>query len=285
MSPIGRIFIVLNLILSAAFLGWAANALAQTDDYKGQLEAAQADAAATIAELESDRDDLEIKVRQANENEDTRREERDAAIAEKERLESELETANREKTSLLGDVTSIKATLDDYRVTFQELTAAKDRAVQERHDMEQERDDAVAAQTDAEQAQRNAEDAQAAAERRIADLEVERTDLQGEVDKLDTRLAVLVEATGTSYEDILVQKDIKGAVLGVDMSISPGLVMLNVGSDDGVKKGYTFNIHSNTEFKGEVKVLDVQAAMCSAIIEGLSKGATIRQGDSASTRL
>ena len=38
MSPIGRIFIVLNLLLSAAFLGWASNALGTSQDWKTQAE-------------------------------------------------------------------------------------------------------------------------------------------------------------------------------------------------------------------------------------------------------
>ena len=39
MSPIGRIFIVLNLILAALFLGWASLNLATSHEYKGKLEA------------------------------------------------------------------------------------------------------------------------------------------------------------------------------------------------------------------------------------------------------
>ena len=38
MSPIGRIFTVLNLILAAAFLGWASNTLATSKQFKDKYE-------------------------------------------------------------------------------------------------------------------------------------------------------------------------------------------------------------------------------------------------------
>ena len=180
-------------------------------------------------------------------------------------------------------MTAIKSTLGDYEATFTRITNEKDQAVQRAHEAEQARDDALTAQADAEAAQRDAEDAQRGLERQIADLEMSLTSANEQVASLDTRLQVLVETTGTSYEDILVQKKVDGAVLQVDTNL--GLVMLNVGGDDGVRKGYSFDVWSGNQYKGQVRVVNVQAGMCSALIENPIEGAPIRQGDSASTRM
>ncbi|MEM7305994.1 MAG: hypothetical protein AAF682_04955 [Planctomycetota bacterium] len=283
MSPIGRIFLVLNLILSAAFLGWASNSLAQTEDFKMQLE----DKSTAMAEMEQAKDDeiskLEVDLAASEAAERERREQRDQLEAQVNQLQTQLEGEQREKDGLLGDVTGIKSTLGDYEQSFTRISGEKDQAVERAHEAEQARDDALTAQQDAEQAQRDAEDAQATLERQVADLEIERTTLQDQVSMLDTRLQVLVEVTGTSYEDILAQDKVDGAVLAVDANL--GLVMLNVGGDAGVKKGYSFDVWSGNQYKGQVRVVNVQAGMCSAVIEDPVDGAPIQQGDSASTRM
>ena len=52
MSPIGKIFVILNLFLAAAFLGWASSALATNQNYKSQLETLTLETDADIARLE-----------------------------------------------------------------------------------------------------------------------------------------------------------------------------------------------------------------------------------------
>jgi hypothetical protein len=69
------------------------------------------------------------------------------------------------------------------------------------------------------------------------------------------------------------------------MSVNKDLrfVVLNKGSKDGVKAGYTFQIYRGQQYKGQVRVQDVQEGMCSALI--LNEKAPIANGDSATTRL
>ena len=65
----------------------------------------------------------------------------------------------------------------------------------------------------------------------------------------------------------------------------PGLVLLNVGRNSGVKRGYTFEIFRGNQYKGRVRVENVQDTFCSAIVTGVNEGRTISQGDRASTIL
>ena len=64
----------------------------------------------------------------------------------------------------------------------------------------------------------------------------------------------------------------------------PGRDQTRVGAD-GVKPGYTFEIYDGATYKGQVRVDYVHDNTCSAMILRTRPGQTIRQGDSASTRL
>ena len=62
MSAIGRIFIVLNLILAAAFLGWASNALGTVEDWKGKHAQAVSDHSTAMAAKETELSDHRSKI-------------------------------------------------------------------------------------------------------------------------------------------------------------------------------------------------------------------------------
>ena len=70
MSSIGKIFTVLNLILAAAFLGWAVHAVNANNEFKTKFEKEQADRAAVEktlnAEVAKAKDDVK-EVRAARE--------------------------------------------------------------------------------------------------------------------------------------------------------------------------------------------------------------------------
>ena len=283
MSPIGRIFLVLNLILSAAFLGWASNSLAQTENFKTKLAQKETELAEAKKASEEEIADLNTQLRSKTQEASDRSQERDSARDESTRLTSSLSGEKSEKEKLYGDVTKIQATLGDYQGTIDRLTSEKDQANQRREEAEQARDEAIAAQTSAEQAQRDAEDARQEAERTIAALETELTTRKEELASLDTKLSMLVEQTGISLDTLMPQEKVDGSVLAVDAKT--GLVMLNVGAEHGVKRGYAFDVWSGNQYKGQVVVQNVQAQMSSATIKTPVQGAQIRQGDLASTRM
>jgi predicted nucleic acid-binding Zn-ribbon protein len=283
MSPIGRIFLVLNLILSAAFLGWASNSLAQAENYKGLLTAKETELAEANRANEQEIADLNTELRAKTQEASDKLSERDTAREEVTRLQSDLAAEKSEKERVLGDVTRIQATLGDYQKSIDRLSSEKDQANQRREEAEQARDGAIAGQGSAEQAQRDAEDARAALERQLADLETEKQSLTDQVGKLETHLSMLVEKTGVSVSDLMAQEKVDGSILAVDAQT--GLVMLNVGSEQGVKRGYSFDVWSGNQYKGQVIVQNVQPNMSSATIKAPVQGTVIRQGDLASTRM
>ena len=285
MSAIGRIFVILNLVLAAAFVGWAATSLAKGSDWMKKYDDEHAAHEATKAELQKQLDDRQNTLNAERTQKDKFREERDGFQAERDRLTKDLEEARRANDQLRGDVSKIQETLGAYNSTIAQITASKDAAVQKQMDLAAERDAAKAESEKALLAQRDAQDGLAKAQAQIADLERNYTSAKEDISHKE---AIIAQATAQGM-DLTGQAmpAINGKVLQVktDMDLGPGLVMLNVGSEQGVKRGFTFQIYSGATWKGQVRVEGVQQNMCSAVILDLQKGQKIAQGDSAATHL
>ena len=285
MSPIGRIFVILNLFLAAAFLGWASFLLAERTEATELLAAEQAAHEAT-------RTDLEGQISALRTERDAEATAKDGLRSENDSLKSQLATANsalqaeqQASSQLRASVTAIETTLGGFNQTIANLEAAKDAAVTEARDMERARDAANAERDAAQTAQRDAEEARRTAENQIADLERTLVATQQELSAKSTELAAVYEATGIPMDQVTPQPQIDGRVLQVDYNLDPGLLALNVGSDQGVTRGMTFQIFNGNNWKGEARVETVHGNMCSALILHMEEGDTIGQGDSATTRL
>ena len=285
MSPIGRIFIVLNLALAVLFLGWSSNHLATAQNYLGDLEAANAKYDTDIADKNEEIEQLRVSVTQRDSSLSTIRQDRDSLQAERDRLSGELDDQKQKNSALAGDLAKISNTLNDFNETisaYSDKNASLNQQIrdaeQAKRDAEEGREDALAAQRDSEAESRRQAD-------QIAGLEIQRTTLQKQVSDLDTQLSMLAERTNTTLGELVAMKAIDGAVLQVTHDITPGLVSINKGSNDGVKRGYTFDIYRGAKYKGQVRVENVQPNMCTCVIIKTYEGRTIEQGDSAATRI
>jgi len=281
MSPIGRIFIVLNLILSAAFLGWAANALQKTEKYKDDLAAAKKAHADELAAKEKELADLGIELNGVKDQQRTFREQRDGFEAESNRLKTQLDELKRANDTMQGNLTKIQATLGDYNNSISQLVQQKDAAVERAHEAERARDAAVADKDAAVLAQNDAEEALKNANLKIGDLEGDKVALATEVENLNTRLEVVYRETGASAAVFQTQKAIEGLVMDVNKDLK--LVIINKGKKDEVKVGYVFDIYRGSQYKGQVRINDVQEGISSGLI--LHEKAAIGRGDSATTTL
>jgi hypothetical protein len=281
MSPIGRIFIVLNLILSAAFLGWAANALEKTGKYRDDLAAEKKLHADDLAAKEVELSGLQVKLNDVTEQQRQFREQRDGFETEANRLKTQVDEFKRANDTMQANLTKIQATLGDYNSSITQLTQQKDAAVERAHEAERARDAATAEKDAAVLAQRDAEEATKNATTRIGDLEGEKVALTDTVDQLNTRLQVMFTKTGIPATDIMAQPSIEALVLDVKADLK--LVVLNKGKKDDVKPGYVFDIYRGSQYKGQVRITDVQDGMSSGLI--LHEKTAIGRGDSATTAL
>jgi len=71
-------------------------------------------------------------------------------------------------------------------------------------------------------------------------------------------------------------------VLAVNNEVN--IVMLSVGSDDGVKKGHVLTVYRGKKYIGQALVEKVFKDMCSARILASSRAGDAKEGDDADTR-
>lgn len=285
MSPIAKLFIVLNVVLAGVFLGFAAKALNTESSFKAQYDTEKkahddqsAKDATEKAKVLADKAEVE-KARDAMQGE------RDQAKAEIERLKSEGADKDRANNEMRGSVDKIAKSIDDVMAKSNALSDARDKAMQAQRDAEKARDEAVAARATAEAKAGDLETKLHSAEGNIADLEKTSTDYKKQVDTLNTNLASLQAATNSSLADITSMPLIEGRVLDVATNIEPGLVAINKGDADGVKRGFTFEIYEGKTYKGQARVEYVHPNSCSALLIRPVPGQKIHAGDAAATRL
>lgn len=280
MSPIGKIFVVLNLLLAGAFLGWAGNALKTTQNWKEKYEQEQKNRTADLAKKDEEISKLNVDLNQVTEQQRQFHGERDQKAAEADGLRRELDELKSRHDALSASLKKIESTLGDYNNTIAQLNQQKDEAVQKANDAVRSADRAAQEKDSAEAAQRTAEEERKSAETRIADLEGERNQLKDEISKLETRLQVVIADTNYNRGDVEPAPRIDGYVLEVNRDLK--LVVINRGSKHEVKEGYTFSIFRGSQFKGQVRINYVQDEMASGVIVGSEKS-PITKGDSAST--
>ncbi|MEE8467873.1 MAG: hypothetical protein V3T22_05430 [Planctomycetota bacterium] len=285
MSPIGKIFIVLNLFLAVAFLGWAAANLSNAQDYKTQLESEQTAHAQTKDDLSTQLESVTNDRNQFETELASMRGDRDSVSAERDRNKRDLDDQKGRNDANEQRLETIQGTLGEYSSTNQDLiqkladaNTALASAQDTRHTAENEREAALATQ-------RGLEDNLRQATQRIAGLEVDKTSAYKDVMDLQTQVQTFVATFGVTASDLLVQPQIDGAVLMVSHVIQPGLVSINKGSNDGVQRGYIFEIYNGAQYKGRVRVETVQGDMCTAVILKTFEGRSIEQGDNAATRI
>ncbi len=285
MSSIARIFIVLNLLLTALVLGWASNLLEAEQNYKEQLETLQTTSDEALAGKDGEITTLNTEVSTLKEASDSNRDQRDAAVLARDKFSSDLdlERENSAQLSATNDKFSQTiAGIDEGRKATQERA---DQATQDKTEAIDARREAESSARDAGDAQRAAEEALAAANRQIAAHETTITGLTTDLGKSETTVALLVDRYNVDLSTITAQPDISGAVVVVSNDVKPGLLGINRGKADGVKRGYMFSIYNGSKLKGRARVETVEDNMCFAVVESVFENRTFSTGDLAKTRL
>lgn len=125
-------------------------------------------------------------------------------------------------------------------------------------------------------------------------LETDLADLRKEF--ADTRRALrekellisMAEGAGVNFELLVPGPPvpaIDGTVVAVKDDVSPPLVLLSVGSDDKVERGFNFSIYRGNQFVGKVVVERVLRDSCGCRVLFTADGQKIQANDSAATRL
>jgi hypothetical protein len=285
MSSIGKVFVILNALLAAAFLGYAVHSLGKAKEWTDAKQKQVAELQVAKEQAEKQVSDLTAKLGTETSAKEAARAEANQNKETADRNARDLDAKKAEADKLTAELSKISESLNGFNTTNKDLIAAKDKAAADLMEAEKVRDTSTHDKDAADKARRDAEDALRQAQAKISDLEAQMTAANKTVADLNTKLSTVVAVTGVDLSKIAAQPQVDGAVLGVNMEIKPGLVTLNVGSDAQVSSGMTFEIYRGGTYKGQVRVQKVLANTCSALITRLAQGQTITQGDSASTRL
>ncbi|MBM3976895.1 MAG: hypothetical protein FJ299_07895 [Planctomycetes bacterium] len=285
MSSIGKIFTIVNLVLAAAFLGWAISALNTANNFKADLEKAETQIKTLTASKDGQINELSAKVANATDALSKAISERDGFKAQNENLRTEVDSARRQNEAFAGTLSALDANVKTYNEKLDSLQGSKDRAQAEAKEALTRLADVRETLQTKELALRDANDAIAKAAADGEEMAAKLVAATKKAEKNQTLLAQVVAMTGVSLADITAQPQIDAAVLAVKSDVQPGLVMLNAGKDKNVSTGMTFHVYSGSTYKGSVRVENVQATMCSAIVTTAVPGAAMFQGDNASTRL
>lgn len=281
MSPIGKVFIVLNLILAAAFVGFAGTYLQRATDWKkahtdvsDKLDAEKKRAAEEIAAVQTE---LQTKDRELSkhvllvQNGDT---ENKKLIDENKRLGEQLANLEGNLSKLQAAHTTIAAAIDR---STQDSQQAMKLAMTKKEEADKANDDKQAAE-------RTLDEANA----KITALEKQLSDKIGELASVQQSLSEQ-EMVAALYEKRFgaigkAQPDLSGRVEQVS---SDRLLTIAVENASGVelKAGYEFAVYDENGYKGDVVVTDAHDNMAFCKVRAVKDNATIRVGDRARTNL
>ncbi len=286
MSPIGRIFVVINLVLAGLFLGSAATSLASAQKYRSQAETEVANRVALKAELDAQIGSLEAEKLAAETLRNEIKTQKDALETQKVALEQDIASKTDELSQLKAGLSGIGSQLGDMSTQLENQSSQVEQANNERMAAAEARREAESERGDAIEAKAAAEDMVNDLNAQIAQLRTELNTTRNELQSTSTILEVALAKSGETIETLGgAAPKIEGAVLQVATNVKPGLVHINRGSADAVKAGYVFDIYSSGVYKGRAKVEIVNSNSCTARIMNMVNGTTIMQGDTASTQI
>lgn len=282
MSPIGRVFIIVNLVLAAAFIGFASTFLQKSTDYKALYEQEQAARATETGQLESANETLRDASRTAEQNltrtsdlyaqEQTRNA---ALVAENQRLSAQLDTME-------GNINLITAATQSTDQTVKELVTNAQDAYRMALAAQQEKDQAVTQQETAVADLRDAEFRISQRQDEIDALTAQVNELQKSVREQEILIDV---ARAQGFNTIGVQPDLRGvvSVVGANGRVATVSITENPGEAE-ITPGVSFAIHSNGRYKAEAVVTSVEGTFAFCRVEPAPAAPPIAVGDRATTR-
>ena len=281
MSVVAKILIVLNLVLAIVFLGAAATFLGEKETFKKKFEDLKAETDQTIS-------NLEVNLQTATNN--FRQQEQAASnhLREKEKAQGTLEETRKNNESMMGvhnklqaDHTRLSETYKDALAQIDALRNDKNQLITDKDTALAEKRDAIGKMNDAITEQQRLASKVMDLEDTVAGLEKASVELAKELESAKVQLQAYADKFGKLVDWISVPA-VAGKVAAVDEKVN--IVILSVGSDDGVKVGYEFTVYRGNKYIGKVVVEDVQKDHCSGSSKKELQGGEIQVGDDARTR-
>jgi myosin heavy subunit len=278
-------FVFLNLVLSIVYIGIAGTLLAQKVDYKEKWKTQKKENDKEISMRDQKIADVTAQLEDLKKEKATRS--RELATAKK------TNDDYREQTSLLqeenGKQDARLANVEDNLKTISQEIKEKDEANKR---LRKENEEMRGKADDAEKEKEQALDDKARLEEEMSQAKNLITSLEKELNKSKSDLEeskILIDSArsaGVDFEAIhSPEAPVDGKVMTVSNEVN--LVMISVGADDGVKKGYHFTVYRGSLYIGQIVIEDVFKDMSSARmkLETMAKSQQVLEGDNVSTRI
>ena len=284
MSTIGKFFVVLNLALSALFVGAAASLIGHSEDYRVQFEASKAENVSLQEASAATEGDLNAQLRTANSVSSQLRNDNSTLTADKTALTESLESERQQNSDLTASLQVIEGKLGDLEGTNGQQSTQLEGLHRQFEAVRQERDDALDARDAALATANTAEDSANMANGAASDLQIK---LDREVERssaAEAKLATVVSLYKVDLESIGAQPQMDGSVLSVETVDNTTYVVVNLGKDNNVQPGYTYDVFNGSTYKGRIYVHSVNQTKSAATVVLDGNGA-INAGDRVTTRL
>lgn len=286
MSPIGRVFIVLNLALAGGFVAFSGTHLQQQHNYKEQLQQAQ-DAAeekqkelqAQIDQLSSERTTLEV-AKTARETELTAtRNTLDQAQDENKRLTGQL-------AAMEGDIKALRSAAEAANALSKTAHEQAEAAYKMAMEDQKKKDEAIRSKDAAVAENKSLKNTIASLEATITDKNGSIADLEKERNELNLLVSVAQE---NGFVPGLAAPTLAGTVAHVannrlctiKITDNPGNVDI---ADQLAKRKFSFAIYDASGYKGEAIATAYHAADNAVTCRLQPHKGEIKPGDNASTK-
>lgn len=285
MSPIGRVFIVLNLALAGGFVVVSGTHLQKQHNYKSQLEAEKAARKADVDRLNSEIDKLTAD-RQKFENAKTAAETQfDAATTANARLQAENARLAQQLSQIEGDMKALlaqaQAANTEMKAAFQQAKAAYDMAIADQKVKDEAvrvKDATLAENHNLKNTIAELNEAVAARDSRIMGLESDRSQLQLLV-KVAESYGFLRSMAAPNLAGTVTTSN--GRLCTILITDNPG----NVNIKEAIELGkWGFAIYDDKGYKGEAIAEKYEESANAVLCRVVPVKGEIREGDRAATK-
>jgi myosin heavy subunit len=287
-SLLAKIFVIVLTVLSLVFLGTQATLYYHQNDWRAAYVNQQARMRLALEEKQQ-----EIQAAQAAIKDlEKKREELAGTVRQVQTISKATEDAFQNKQAELNRLQQQYATLESAHKAISQTIEEKDRTLAQFEARIKDLSDQLKTAT-AEKEQAEAQNARLTTIKTTLekDLAEVRKDYTATKQKLLDAELVLDELRnqGVPISTLVVNHKpmppINGKVAGVKSDVQPALVLLTVGKDDKVERGFTFTIYRGNQFIGKVVVEKLMADSCGCRVLFTAAGQQIKAGDDAATRL
>ena len=279
-----KLFTIVVFVLSIAFAAMSGVLFAKREDYRAQLEVAKVQHADEAKQLQA-------KILKAEGERDAKATELQNAKTELNARQVRIDNLSGEVAQSRGQIQELKTDLQAVRNNAAKFAQASDTLAKENSALLRENEAAVRENrklyTDLRAERTRTSElakANAALKSERDDLKVKTAEAEKKLRRNDETFAALSEANIEANKIInanMLLPEVKAKIASVDLK--NGLVILNAGSNQGVKKNFEFTVFCDDNFVATVNVFHLQDDYSAARI--VTKKLDIHLGDNAWTRL